>query len=109
LKRFDVFLTEDAARDLEDIYDYIGEYDSFSKAGYVLDRIERVVEGLSAFPKRGSHPKELLALGIRDYRQTFFKPYRVIYRVVGQRVYVYLVVDGRRDMQTLLARRLLEE
>ena len=47
------------------------------------------------------------ALGIKDYRQTFFKPYRVIYRVDGQRVYVYVIVDGRRDMQSLLARRLL--
>jgi len=67
-----------------------------------------VLQSLATFPERGSHPKELLQLGIRDYRQTYFKPYRVIYRVVGQRVYVYLIVDGRRDMQTLLARRLLE-
>jgi len=57
--------------------------------------------------ERGSHPKELLVLGIREYRQTFFKPYRLIYRIVGQRVHVYLIVDGRRDMQGLLARRLL--
>jgi len=49
----------------------------------------------------------LLALGIREYRQSLFKPYRVIYRVIGQRVYIYLIVDGRRDMQALLARRLL--
>jgi len=63
--------------------------------------------GLSTLPERGSHPKELLALGIKDYRQTFFKPYRLICRVDGQRVCVYLIVDGRRDMQSLLARRLL--
>jgi toxin ParE1/3/4 len=63
--------------------------------------------GLSTLPERGSHPKELLALGIKDYRQTFFKPYRLICRVDGQRVYVYLIVDSRRDMQSLLARRLL--
>ena len=74
----------------------------------MLDRIEEVVEGLATFPERGSYPKELLSLGIRDYRQTFLKPYRVIYRIVGQRVYVYLIVDGRRDMEALLARRLLE-
>ena len=109
MKRFDVFLTEDAVRDVEDIHDHIAKSNGPSKADYVLDRIERVVEGLAAFPERGSHPKELLLLGIRDYRQIFFKPYRVIYRVVGQRVYVYLVVDGRRDMQTLLTRRLLEQ
>jgi hypothetical protein len=28
--------------------------------------------------------------------------------VMGPRVYVYLIADGRRDMHTLLARRLLE-
>jgi toxin ParE1/3/4 len=48
-------------------------------------------------------------LGIRDYREVFFKPYRVIYRVMGDTVYVLLIVDGRRDMQTLLQRRLLEK
>jgi hypothetical protein len=35
------------------------------------------------------------------------KPYRLIYRVVGQQVVIYLIADGRRDMQPLLARRLL--
>ena len=30
-----------------------------------------------------------------------------VYRMIGDRVVVYLIVDGRRDMQTVLARRLL--
>lgn len=64
-------------------------------------------ETLAASPQRGSFPGELLTLGIRDYRQAFFKPYRVIYRVLGDQVYVYLIADGRRDMQALLQRRLL--
>jgi toxin ParE1/3/4 len=66
-----------------------------------------VVKGLANFPERGSYPKELVALGIKEYRQTAFKPYRVIYRVVGSQVVIYLIVDGRRDMQSVLARRLL--
>lgn len=105
--RFDVFLTEDAVRDLEELHAYIAEHDSPAKADHVLDRIEDVIERLASFPQRGSHPRELLALGIREYRQVFFKPCTVIYRVLGKRVYVYLIVDGRRDMQNLLARRLL--
>jgi toxin ParE1/3/4 len=104
--RFDVLLTEHAERDLEDLYDYIAAHDTPGNAAGVLDRIEKTLQSLSAFPERGSHPKELLALGIREYRQTFFKPYRLIYRTVEQRVYVYLIVDGRRNMQALLARRL---
>ncbi|OGA95250.1 MAG: plasmid stabilization protein [Betaproteobacteria bacterium RIFCSPLOWO2_12_FULL_66_14] len=104
--RFDVLLTEHAERDLEELYDYIAAHDAPGNAARVLDRIEKVLQSLSTFPERGSHPKELLALGIREYRQTFFKPYRLIYRIVEKRVYIYLIVDGRRDMQALLARRL---
>jgi toxin ParE1/3/4 len=104
---FDVLLTADAARDLEELYDYIAEHDAPSKADFVLDRIQKVIDSLATFPERGSYPKELLALGIRDYRQTFFKPYRVIYRIIDRRVYLYVIADGRRDMQALLERRLL--
>jgi toxin ParE1/3/4 len=72
-----------------------------------LANIEKVFGSLSESPDRGVYPKELLALGIRDYREIFFKPYRVIYRVAGDVVHVFLIADGLRDMQTLLQRRLL--
>jgi toxin ParE1/3/4 len=105
--RYEVLLTQGAEQDLESIHDYIAEFDSAANANRVLDRLMAVVQGLARFPERGSYPKELVALGIKDYRQTAFKPYRVIYRVLGSRVVVYLIADGRRDMQSLLARRLL--
>ena len=105
--RYKVLLTEGAEHDLEDIHSYIAEYDSLNSADCVLDGLTEVAESLSTFPERGSHPQELLALGIREYRQSFFKPYRVIYRVTGKQVIIYLIADGRRDMQSLLSRRLL--
>ncbi len=104
---FAVLLTHDAGRDLDEIYDYIAFHDSLQKADYVLEQIEKVFSSLSEFPERGAYPKELLALGIREYREIFFKPYRIIYRIMGKNVYVLLIVDGRRDMQSLLQRRLL--
>ena len=105
--RYKVLLTAGAESDLEDLHSYIAEYDSPNSADYVLDRLMEVAESLATFPERGSHPQELLALGIREYRQSFFKPYRVIYRVIGKRVIIYVIADGRRDMQSLLSRRLL--
>lgn len=105
--KFEVLLTEGAEQDLEAIHDYISEFDCVANANYVLDELMDVVESLSKFPKRGSYPKELVGLGIKEYRQTFFKPYRVIYRVTGNQVLIYLIADGRRDMQSVLARRLL--
>ena len=105
--RHEVLITAGAERDLEAIHDFIAEFDSPEKADYVLSQLLKVAERLAAFPERGPHPRELQALGIREYRQTFFKPYRVIYRVVGKQVFIYLIADGRRDMQSLLSRRLL--
>jgi len=105
--RFEVLLTEGAEQDLEDIHDYISDFDCVANANYVLDELLDVVESLSKFPERGSYPKELVGLGIKEYRQTFFKPYRAIYRITGSQVIIYLIADGRRDMQSVLARRLL--
>ncbi len=105
---FAVFLTNDAARDLTEIYDHIALHDAPQKADYVLEQIGSAFSKLSRFPQRGAHPKELLALGILEYREIFFKPYRIFYRVMGKNVYVLLIADGRRDMQTLLQRRLLD-
>jgi toxin ParE1/3/4 len=102
-----VLLTDDAAKDLEHLYDYIAENDAPGKAGYVLGKIEKAFNSLSTSPNRGAYPDELLALGIREYREIFFKPYRIIYRVIKDNVYIMLISDGRRDMQALLERRLL--
>jgi len=104
---FEVLLTEGAEQDLEAIHDYISEFDCVANANYVLDEVMGIVESLSRFPERGSYPKELVSLGVKEYRQAFFKPYRVIYRVTGSQVIIYLIADGRRDMQSVLARRLL--
>ena len=105
--KFEVLLTAGAEQDLEAIHDYISEFDCVANANYVLDELTQVVKSLSKLPERGSYPKELVGLGIKEYRQTFFKPYRVIYRVTGRQVITYLIADGRRDMQSVLARRLL--
>ena len=104
---FQVLLTDDAAHDLEDICDYINLHDSPGGMDYVLGQLEKAFAGPSENPHRGAFPKELLSIGIKEYREIFFKSYRTIYRVMDEKVYVLLIADGRRDMQTLLQRRLL--
>lgn len=104
---YQVLLTQGAERDLEGIYDYIAEHDSRQSADYVLDSLMEIVQSLTTFPEHGTYPKELAVLGIREYRQAFFKPYRIIYRASDDKVFIYLIADGRRDMQNLLSRRML--
>lgn len=104
---FEVLLSEDAERDLEDIYRYVARHDSIDKTDRLLIAIEETCLGLSELPERGNVPKELLPLGMTEFREVHYKPYRAIYRIVGRKVVIYCVLDGRRDMQTLLRQRLI--
>ncbi len=96
-----------AERDLDEIYDYIVREASPARADKVFERLREQIRGLAVAPERGSWPRELLALGIRDFRQLIVRPWRIVYRVVGDQVVVLLIADGRRDLKTLLERRLL--
>jgi len=102
-----VRLTADAARDLAELHTFIVGNDVPRKADYVLDKIEIVLTSLGENPSRGSYPGELSALGIKEYREVFFKPYRIIYRIIDDGVFILMIVDGRRDLEPLLQRRLL--
>jgi toxin ParE1/3/4 len=104
---FQIVITEDAENDLESIITYIAKYDSPQAAQHVLSRILEIADSLRSVPTRGTRPKELRELGDQEFRQVFFKPYRLIYRLVGKQVVIYVITDGRRDMQSLLTRRLL--
>ena len=103
-----VVLTTDAARDVREIDAYITWRDSVEAACSVVEGLKKAFAGLKENPQRGNHPKELLALGIREFREVHFKPYRVIYRVIDQTVFVMCVADGRRNMQRLLLKRLVQ-
>lgn len=102
-----VVLLESAEFDLFDIHQYIERTDSQESADRLLDQLEKCISGLNSLPERGNYPKELERIGIQLYREIHFKPYRIIYVIEVDRVVVYGVLDGRRDMQTLLQRRVL--
>lgn len=105
--RYEVLLTHGAEQDLEALYDYLAVHDGPEAADRVLDQILAVAERLAELPERGNCPPELATLGIREYRQVYFKPWRLIYRVCGEQVHILLIANGRRDMASLLMRRLL--
>lgn len=101
-------MTADAVRDLEEIHGYIERYHSPERAQDVLAEIERVLQSLSQHPRRGNYPSELIDIGVREYREVHFKPYRIIYRIREGQVFVLLIADGRRNFSALLLRRLLQ-
>jgi len=104
---YPVRITSAAWRDLEEICTWIAEHDSPAKAEYVLDRLSETSAKIAEMPHRGSRPAELPPGTEGEFRQVFFKPYRVIYEFSGTEVVILVIADGRRSLQTLLLRRLL--
>jgi toxin ParE1/3/4 len=106
-RRFEVELTRGAEDDLEQIYRYLAENRSPDDAERLLDAFLEKIQTLERYPLRGGVPKELESIGIREYRQVLMRPFRLIYRIANDTVFIMIIADGRRDMQVLLERRLL--
>ncbi len=105
--KYTVYIIADAEDDLFDIYRHIAWSDSLAKAERVIHKLQELCVSLEEFPDRGHVPPELEFIGVADYREVHYRPYRVIYQVVDNEVFVHCILDGRRDMQSLLEERLL--
>lgn len=107
MARYRVALTAGAERDLDGICAWIEQQRGADAVHEWLERFDQAIGSLETFPDRGSVPPELAALGIKDFRQKPFNPYRIVYRVLDRKVFILLVAHARRDFQSLLQERLL--
>ena len=107
MTKYRVRILREAEEDLAELVDHIAQHDSVERANYVLEKLLTVCERVEQHPERGHFLPELRSLGIKTYREVHFKPYRIIYEVIGREVFILLIVDGRRSLQTILERRLL--
>jgi len=105
--KYEVRITNVALDDLYTIYRYVAINDSPGKAEHLLDNIHKAMSSLETMPARGNHPSEMQRWGMVDFREVFFKPYRIIYEIRGKTVFIHAVFDGRRNCEDLLQQRLL--
>lgn len=105
--RYRIELVAAAKADLREIFRYVEQHDSSARADMLVDGIERLMTSLIVMPERGHFPPELEMIGVREFREVHFKPYRIVYARHEDKVVVHCVLDGRRDIQTLLQQRLL--
>lgn len=105
--KYEVRIVHVALDDLYAIYRYVARNDSPGKAEHLLDNIHKAMSSLETMPARGTYPPEMQRFGIFDFREVFFKPYRIIYEIREKTVSIHAVLDGRRNCEDLLQQRLL--
>ena len=88
--------SEPAVADLTAIHDFIAR-DSAHYATRFVERLIEATEQLTALPQIGRVVPE----GDGRHREILEPPYRIIYRVETDQVYVIRVVHGARDLAAL--------
>jgi len=104
---YQVLVVADAEEDIFGIYKYVLKANGCNRADHLLHKIQEACQSLAQSPNRGHIPPELERIGVRGYREIHFKPYRIIYQIVGRKVFIHCVLDGRRSLQEILEIRLL--
>jgi toxin ParE1/3/4 len=107
MKTYNVVFDNAAEDDLYELYTYVARNDSIERADKIFNSLRKTCYKLATVPNRGHLPPELFEIGVIEFREIRFKPYRIFYSIENNIVYVHCILDGRRDIQTILQERFL--
>lgn len=101
-----VFLTS-AERDLKELKNYIVK--NFGQPIWLTTyhKIKDSIKTIQTFSLRGALPEELEKINLTQYRQVISEKNRIIYEVRKQAIYIHLICDARKDLRSVLLKRLL--
>jgi toxin ParE1/3/4 len=102
-----VVILDSAEQDLKELRSYVVK--NFSQATWLktYGKLKESIRNLAIFPLLGAVPPELETLNLNQYRQIISGMNRVIYEPRADAVYIYMIVDTRRNLETLLMQRLM--
>ena len=106
-KTYQVQWTSNAKEDLLNIVDYIKK-DSLSAARKVFGKMKEKAGSSNFLPFRGRVVPELQKEGITIYRELLEQPYRIMYKIESETVYIMAIFDSRQNIEELLLQKLLK-
>ncbi len=104
-KKYEVMWSNVAENDLKDNIEYIATA-SPSNALKILRNLRQTASSLYTLPERGRIVPELRDNGILQYRELINHPWRIVYRISENIVYVLAVLDSRQNIEDVLLKRL---
>jgi len=99
--------TSNAKEDLLNIVAYIKQ-DSTSTAREVYQMIRDKAHSSNLSPLRGRVVPELQKEGLTMYRELICSPWRIMYKVDSDTVYIMAIFDSRQNIEDLLLQKLIK-
>ncbi len=107
IMKYKVIIDPQAKLDLKEIFIYVAVNDSIQSANKLLETLKETCSKLERILERGHIPPELRPTGIKKYLEIHYKPYRIIYEIEKNIIYIHCVIDCRRNIQEILSNRFL--
>lgn len=105
-KTYKLKWTKNAKDDLLNIISHIKK-DSPTIAKDTYLKLRKKAHSSNFFPLKGRVVPELQAEGITQYREIIAAPWRIIYRIGDDTVYIMSILDSRQNLDELLLQRIL--
>lgn len=103
-----VIILPDAQDDLLSLQGYMldqwGEVEWLKAEDEIFEKLQQVDAGNYA----GTAVKELTSVGIFEYQYVFTSHHKLLYRQIGDSIYVYAIAGHKQDFPSLLMKRLLK-
>ncbi len=106
-KTYTLQWTTNAKNDLINIVAYI-KTDSPTAANEIYQKIKEKAHSSNFFPLKGRVVPELQKEGITLYRELIAAPWRIIYKLGSDTVYIMAIVDSRQNVEEVLLQKLIK-
>ena len=98
----------DASDELVEIIAFQKEKYGTRKATEVYHRIHERIVVTRTLPETGRVVPELAAIGMNEIRELIDSPWRILYQFSVDRVEIVSVIDGRRNFEEVLYRKVMD-
>ena len=106
-KTYKLQWTKSAKEDLLNIVTRIKKEDTPNTAKNIYQKLKKTAQRSNFFPLKGRVVPELQKEGITQYREIIVAPWRIIYRVGDDTVYLMAIIDSRQNLDDLLLQKVL--
>ncbi len=108
MKNHKIIWMNSAIIDLNIIADYI-VLDSSKIAIKTTQKIKSATANLKKFPNHGKIVSELKKYGVYDFYEIVISPWRIIYKTSKTDIFIFAIIDSRRDFEDILFDRFINK
>jgi len=106
---YSIVILESAEQDLQEIKHYVTQRFSLKAWKKTSTQLKSTLKKLQQFPYSGNIPPEISMFELHQFQQMVCDMNRIIYEIRQDQIIIHMIVDVRRDMKSLLMKRLMRK